>query len=70
MLISFLCMYGKILSHVITDILRKVTTNKETFDASVEELFEVLQHAKLNKQVSTLYLQTIHVCVTSLFIVL
>ena len=63
-------MCGKILSHLITDILRKVTADRETFDASVEELFEVLQHAKLNKQVSTLYLQTIHVCLTSLFIVL
>lgn len=31
--------------------MRKVTQDKESFDASVEELFEVLQHAKLNKQV-------------------
>jgi len=34
----------------LPDIMRKVTQDKESFDASVEELFEVLQHAKLNKQ--------------------
>lgn len=69
---KFLRMYAKILYRVIiTDILRKVTADRETFDASVEELFEVLQHAKLNKQVSALYLVTINVliCVMSLFIV-